>query len=85
MGEILIGVFLVGGYILPCIVCILRKKKHNTNVVALVNLFFGWSCIGWIIALIWAFADDPPGYHQHQGHNKPYEDDAKPPNYYDDV
>lgn len=28
--------------------------------VFLVNLFFGWSIIGWIIALIMAFGSDQP-------------------------
>lgn len=40
-------------YLLPTIVAALRGR-HRIAPVALVNFFFGWTVIGWIIALIWA-------------------------------
>jgi hypothetical protein len=38
---------------LPALVA---KFRHHPNTAAifLINLFFGWTFIGWVIALIWA-------------------------------
>jgi hypothetical protein len=50
---ILFGVPVILVYFLPGIVA--RLRRHNSvNAIALTNLFFGWTGIGWIIALIWA-------------------------------
>jgi hypothetical protein len=27
--------------------------------IFLINFFFGWTLIGWVIALVWAFNDMP--------------------------
>ena len=43
-------------YFVPTVIALLRR--HRTMQVLLVNLFFGWSVIGWIIALIMAFGSD---------------------------
>jgi hypothetical protein len=38
---------------LPTLVA--RSRNHpNTAAIFLVNLFFGWTFIGWVIALLWA-------------------------------
>jgi hypothetical protein len=38
---------------LPTLVA--RSRNHpNTPAIFLVNLFFGWTFLGWVIALIWA-------------------------------
>jgi len=52
---VLIGLFF---YFLPSGV---GKNKKNANAIFWVNLLFGWSAIGWIVALIWALkdSDDP--------------------------
>lgn len=39
-------------YFLP----FLLSKDHNSLSVFLVNLFFGWSIIGWIVAFIMALS-----------------------------
>ncbi|MFV7440830.1 superinfection immunity protein [Pseudomonas vlassakiae] len=41
-------------YMLPTIEA---KLRGHTNIasIALVNLFLGWSLIGWVVALVWAF------------------------------
>lgn len=51
----------VGGYFLPTIIAIMRKKK-NTLAIFLVNLFFGMTFIGWIAALIWALMYEDKDY-----------------------
>ena len=40
-------------YFLPAIVALMRER-HDKLSIFLLNLFLGWSLIGWIIALVWA-------------------------------
>ena len=46
-------------YFLPSIIG--RDKKDATGIF-LVNLFLGWTLIGWVVAFIWACASDRPAY-----------------------
>ena len=48
-------------YWLPTIVAIARHTPSALGVAAL-NFFFGWTVIGWIMALVWALA---AGNHAH--------------------
>ncbi len=32
-----------------------RNKQPNLTSIALVNLFLGWSVVGWVVAVVWAF------------------------------
>ncbi len=56
-------------YFLPSIVAICRGH-HNAAAIAVLNLLLGWTCIGWIVALVWAFtavqSRQPVHYHYHQ-------------------
>ena len=45
--------FLVGIYLLPTWISIKRNHPHHVYI-AIVNIFFGGTGIGWIIALLWA-------------------------------
>ena len=40
-------------YILPSIVGVQRKHK-NANAIIILNIFLGWTLLGWIGALVWA-------------------------------
>lgn len=44
-------------YILPTIIATARKHSNAVSIFIL-NLFLGWTFLGWIIALIWSFAAD---------------------------
>ena len=44
-------------YFLPSIIALIRKHR-NENAIAILNLFLGWTFIGWIIALVWSFTAD---------------------------
>lgn len=46
-------------YFLPTIIALIRSKR-DTVAILLLNLFLGWSVIGWIIALVWAAKNDAP-------------------------
>ena len=49
--------FFIALYFLPTILAVARSKA-NVVAIFLVNLFFGWSVIGWIIALVWAVSTE---------------------------
>jgi RNA polymerase subunit RPABC4/transcription elongation factor Spt4 len=61
--DVLIGlmflVFILGLYVIPWIVAALRKAPH-VGVVAVINVFLGWTLIGWFVALALAFRSRPP-------------------------
>ena len=47
--------FLLLLYFLPTII---GRHKANVMGIFIVNLLFGWTVIGWLIALIWACSSD---------------------------
>lgn len=58
MVLILTGAALV--YLLPSIVAALRGHRNGAPVFV-VNLFLGWTLIGWVVALAWSLmADQEP-------------------------
>jgi hypothetical protein len=54
---ILFPLFGFGFYFLPSIVALARSKRDLLSIF-LLNLFLGWTFIGWIVALVWAFKVD---------------------------
>ncbi len=46
-------------YFLPTIVAFGRSKR-DAGAILVLNFFLGWTCIGWIIALVWALKEDVP-------------------------
>ncbi len=44
-------------YFLPTVVALLRHKQ-NTLAIFLLNLFLGWTFVGWVFAIIWAATVD---------------------------
>lgn len=59
MGEISTAVIIlfIIPYFLPSIIAMFRSKS-NTLAIIMLNLFLGWTFIGWIVALIWAVTKD---------------------------
>jgi hypothetical protein len=45
-------------HFLPTIIAALRNSRHVVAIF-LINLFLGWTVIGWIVALIWACTSQP--------------------------
>jgi hypothetical protein len=37
-----------------------QRKHRNAVPILLVNFFFGWTFIGWVVALIWSASDNVP-------------------------
>ena len=44
-------------YFAPTIVCVQREHNNMTAIIVL-NLFTGWTMIGWFVALVWACTDN---------------------------
>lgn len=56
--RIIIGIlFCLTIYLLPSGIGIIRGRS-NAGAIFVLNLFLGWTLIGWVIALVWAVADD---------------------------
>jgi hypothetical protein len=50
---------LVVGYFVPSVVAVARGKKNALAILAL-NLFLGWTFLGWVAAFVWSLLADPP-------------------------
>lgn len=55
-GFLALSVFLLPLYFLP--VFLARKKRQFLSIL-LLDIFLGWTVLGWIGALIWAISDQP--------------------------
>jgi hypothetical protein len=44
-------------YLMPSAIAHTRRHK-NLVPILLVNIIFGWTIIGWVIALIWSFTSN---------------------------
>ncbi len=51
--EGILFLLLIALYFVPTIVAFARKHK-NAVAILILNIFLGWTGIGWIGALIWA-------------------------------
>jgi Superinfection immunity protein len=56
------GLIGVAVYFLPSLVAAARQT-HNATGIFLLNLFLGWTGIGWIIALLLAICSSPRYYY----------------------
>lgn len=43
-------------YFLPTIVA-LNKSAPQVDAICILNLFLGWTLLGWVVALVWAVAE----------------------------
>jgi hypothetical protein len=53
--AVLIGAVIA--YLLPSIIAAVRGHR-NSNSICVVNIFLGWTLLGWVIALAWSFSDN---------------------------
>jgi Superinfection immunity protein len=51
-------VFGIGLYFLPSIIAAVRHT-HNAAGIVLLNLFLGWTFVGWVVALLLAICSAP--------------------------
>jgi Superinfection immunity protein len=53
-----LGIVMLVLYLLPTIVALVRRVP-NTGSVAVINLFLGWTIIGWIVRVGWPEGSPP--------------------------
>jgi hypothetical protein len=63
MGIGLLVALLVIPYWVPTIVAFVRKHPSRGAILAL-NLFLGWTFVGWVVSFVWAVSDNARGGHQ---------------------
>jgi hypothetical protein len=56
--SFLVIILSIALYFLPSMIAI-GKQKNNAVAIIVLNIFFGWSVIGWFIALVWSLCNDP--------------------------
>jgi hypothetical protein len=56
--DLLVALLVLILYFVPMIIAHMRDVKAYAKIF-FVNLFFGWTLIGWIAALIWSFRAKP--------------------------
>lgn len=57
MGELFLLVFVLIGifiYLFPTVTAIYLEQS-NVASIAVINIFLGWTLVGWVVALAWAF------------------------------
>jgi Superinfection immunity protein len=55
MGAFLL-LFLFCMYFLPAVIAGARQHR-NATAIAVLNIMLGWTILGWIISLVWAFTN----------------------------
>lgn len=53
VGGFLVVAVTLGVYFLPAIIAASREH-HQGGSIFVLNLFLGWTVLGWVIALIWS-------------------------------
>jgi len=59
--HLLFGLLLIpfgAVHFLPTIIAAIRNSRHLLAIF-LLNLFFSWTGVVWVIALVWAFTSEP--------------------------
>ncbi len=51
--ELLLVVLIFVFYFLPTLIAFLRQHK-NKLAIFLLNLFLGWTVLGWVVSLVWS-------------------------------
>ena len=60
MSAIVLFIVILVFYFLPSIIASASDRPNAGAIIAL-NLFLGWTFLGWVIALVWALTT-PAGY-----------------------
>lgn len=67
MDVILIALVLVAFYFLPAI---LAWSKSSFWAIFALNLFLGWTLVGWVVALAWARKGEQEPAHDPLAHSR---------------
>jgi heme/copper-type cytochrome/quinol oxidase subunit 2 len=53
-GGLILLILAIACYFLPSIIALIRGKANGQMGVIFVNLFLGWTVVGWFLAFVWA-------------------------------
>ena len=56
IGDMVLLLVLYVVYFVPTIVALARNCAKKAGIIVL-NVFLGWTLIGWVLALVWAVSD----------------------------
>ena len=56
-GGFMFLIVIIVAYFIPAIVAKARNVR-NAGAILVLNIFLGWTVIGWVVALIWSFMND---------------------------
>lgn len=51
-------IYIIAGFLVYFIPTLASSGKKHSNGIFVLNLFLGWTFLGWVAALVWAVADD---------------------------
>ena len=54
-----LGVLVLILYFVPSLVALVRVR-HNLLAIIALNIFLGWTLVGWVLALVWALSSSQP-------------------------
>jgi hypothetical protein len=58
MGTLIFVLVVAALYFLPALQAWYHGHR-NTPAILVLNILAGWTAIGWIVAMVWAFTDRP--------------------------
>jgi hypothetical protein len=58
MGLVLLLIW-AAMYFAPTIVAF-NRNRHNKGAICALNVFLGWTVVGWVVALVWALSSSQP-------------------------
>jgi uncharacterized membrane protein len=70
MGGPIILLILLVMYFLPAIIAFSRSR-HNKGAILVLNLFLGWTVLGWVVSMVWAVSSSQPPVIVLQGQQPP--------------
>lgn len=53
MTGVILIILMLAVYFLPAIIAAM-KEHHNFVAILILNVFLGWTLIGWVGALVWS-------------------------------
>ena len=59
IGFLVLALLILAVYMLPTIVAFSRGR-HNKVAILVLNVFLGWTLLGWVISLVWAVSSTKP-------------------------
>lgn len=70
MGGLILLLILAGMYFLPTIIAF-NRNRHNKGAIFVLNLFLGWTVLGWVVSMVWAVSSSQPPVIVVQGQQPP--------------